>query len=386
MGLVRGEDVILTTTQNNGVENVQVPFGCARSVTFNISTDFIETSVTESGSFKTFIPSGKQFSGNLEGLVFLDKPEINETRATTTLDLTDIADSGVFPTSGNLYCLIRAFEGSSWVNLFFTSTGTFANFAAFLTYMNNGINSGATGYTSTISGNALIITARSGLGNSMNGNACQCQWSISSTPQTNIDSYFSGGVNGYFPSKISLGWLYDKLLYSELIQLKYYETDDDNHYLQKECNVYIESINETASFDNMVTFTAQFKGNGTPTITYGALFVCNLPTGLNATAITSTSAVLNWTAVTGGLNYAVDYKLSSSPTWISLTASTTFSYVNLTGLTANSIYDYRVRTNCGVEGTSGFASAQFTTTLSSIQTESGIDLTTENSIILTTEN
>ena len=263
--------MILTTTQNNGVENVQVPFGCARSVTFDISTDFIETSVTQSGAFKTFLPSGKQFSGNIEGLVFLDKPQTNETRATTTLDLTDISDSGIFPTSGELYALIRAFEPLGWVNLFATSTGTFATFADFLTYLNNGINSGPTGYTSTISGNALIITARPGLGDDINGYACQCAWSLSSTPQTNIDTDFLGGVDGYNPSKISIGWFYDKLLYSELIQLRYYETDDDNHFLQKQCNVYIESINETSSFDNMVTFTATFKGNGTPTITYGEI-------------------------------------------------------------------------------------------------------------------
>jgi len=271
MGLVRGEDVILSTPINQSGTNVQVPFACARSVTFDISTDFIETSVTESGSFKTFIPSGKQFSGNIEGLVFLDKPAIAETRATATLDLSDIADSGIFPTSGELYALIRAFEPLGWVNLFGTSTGTFATFADFLTYLNNGINTGITGYTSTISSNALIITARPGLGNDINGNACQCSWSLSSTPQTNINNDFLGGVDAYNPSKISMGWMYDKILSGEIIQLKYYETDDNNHYLQKLCNVYIESINETASFDNIVTFTASFKGNGTPTITYGEI-------------------------------------------------------------------------------------------------------------------
>jgi hypothetical protein len=270
MGLVRGEDVILTTTQNNGVENVQVPFGCARSVTFDISTDFIETSVTESGAFKTFLPSGKQFSGNIEGLVFLNIPAVTEIRATTTLDLTDISDSGIFPTSGNLFCLIRAFE-PGWLNLFLTTTGTFTTFADFLTYMNNGINAGSTGYTSTISGNALIITARSGLGDDINGYNAECNWSIIGTPQTDLDSPFAGGANGYFPDKLGIGWMYDKLLNSELIQLRYYETDDDNHYLQKFCEVYIESINETSSFDNMVTFTASFKGNGTPTITYGEI-------------------------------------------------------------------------------------------------------------------
>jgi len=271
MGLVRGEDVILTTTQNNGVENVQVPFGCARSVTFDISTDFIETSVTESGAFKTFLPSGKQFSGNIEGLVFLDKPAIAEVKATTTLNLTDIADSGEFPTDGNLFCLIRAFEITGWVNLFVTSFGTFANFAAFLTYMNDGINAGVSGYQSVISGNSLIITARPGLGSIINGYNSQCSYEFNPAPGAEIDSTFAGGVNGYFPDKLGIGWMYDKLLNSELIQLRYYETDDDNHYLQKQCNVYIESINETSSFDNMVTFTASFKGNGTPTITYGEI-------------------------------------------------------------------------------------------------------------------
>jgi len=271
MGLVRGEDVILSALISQEGTVVPVPFGCARSVTFDISTDFIETSGIDSGNFKTFLPSGKQFSGNIEGLVFLDKPVILETRATTTLDLTAIADSGIFPTSGNLFCLIRAFEPSFWVNLFFTTTGTFANFTDFITFMNNGINAGVTGYTSVISGNSLIITARPGLGDNINGNACQCSWSLAGVPQSDINNDFTGGIDGYNPSKISLGSMYDKIISGEKIFLKYYETDDANHYLQKLCEVYIESINETASFDNMVTFTATFKGNGGPTITYGQI-------------------------------------------------------------------------------------------------------------------
>lgn len=273
MGLVRGEDVILSIPQYQpGIGDVYIPIGCARSVTFDISTDFIETSVIESGAFKTFIPSGKQYSGNIEGLVYLDTPASSETRATTTIDLSNIEDSGIFPTSGNLYALIRAFEPTGWVNLFFTSTGTFANFSAFITYMNNGINAGSSGYTSVISGgNSLTITARPGLGDDINGNACECNWAIGGFYQLPIDSYFSGGVNGYNLSKINLGWLYDKIISGERIQLKYYETDDDNHFLYKICYVYIESINETSSFDNMSTFTAQFKGDGAPNIYYGEI-------------------------------------------------------------------------------------------------------------------
>lgn len=271
MGLVRGEDVILSIAEyQDGVGEVYVPIGCARSVTFDISTDFIETSVTESGAFKTFLPSGKQFSGNIEGLAFLDKPKTAETRATVTCDLTEISDAVTFPTTGELFCLVRVSE-PPFIILFVTSTGTFASFADFLTYMNNGINAGGTGYTSVISGNSLIVTAKPGLNSNINGALCQFQYSISAGPTQNIDNYFSGGVAGYFPAKISLGLLYSKIVSGELFQIKYYETDDENHFLQKLCNVYIESINETASFDNMVTFTAQFKGNGLPSITYGEI-------------------------------------------------------------------------------------------------------------------
>lgn len=269
MGLVRGEDVILSIAEYQaGVGYVYLPIACARSITFDISTDFIETSVTESGAFKTFIPSGKQYSGSIEGLVFLDKPSLTEVRATTTLDLTDIADSGIFPTSGDLYSLIRAYEGA-WVDLFVTAIGTFANFSAFINYMNAGINAGGTGYTSVISGNTLIITARPGLGDLINGEACECQWSIGATPQAIINSYFAGGVDSYFPAKFNMGLMYSKIISGEILGLKYYETDDNNHFLQKQCEIYIESINETSSFDNMATFTAQFKGTGAPTITYG---------------------------------------------------------------------------------------------------------------------
>jgi hypothetical protein len=251
----------------NGVGYVYIPIACARSVTFDISTDFIETSVTESGAFKTFLPSGKQYSGNIEGLVFLDKPKVSEVRATTTLDFTDLADSDLFPSEGDIFASITVGEPSSTVTLYFTTTGTFATFADFLSNLNTGINSGISGYTSVISGNTLIITARPTLGATINGSVCSCQFAGGISPD--IENTFSGGVTGYFPAKYSLGLMYSKIVTGEELGLRYYETDDDNHFLQKQCNVFIESINETSSFDNMVTFSATFKGNGLPTITYG---------------------------------------------------------------------------------------------------------------------
>jgi hypothetical protein len=87
---------------------------------------------------------------------------------------------------------------------------------------------------------------------------------------------------------------------------------------------------------------------------------CGSPTGLVSSGITSSAATVSWTAVSGATSYAVDYKLNSSGTWTVATASTVSTSVNLTGLTASSLYDWRVSTTCA-SGTSGFAQAQFTT-------------------------
>ncbi len=90
-------------------------------------------------------------------------------------------------------------------------------------------------------------------------------------------------------------------------------------------------------------------------------FVCNAPAGLTSSVITASGATVSWTAVSGAASYAVDYKLNSSGTWISAATATTATSAALSGLTSSSLYDWRVSTNCGANGTSGFSAAQFTT-------------------------
>ncbi|MBI5858652.1 MAG: fibronectin type III domain-containing protein [Sphingobacteriales bacterium] len=92
---------------------------------------------------------------------------------------------------------------------------------------------------------------------------------------------------------------------------------------------------------------------------------CNAPTGLTSSAITSSSATVSWTAVSGAANYDVDYKLASSGTWINSITGTTATSRNITGLTASSLYDWRVRANCGASGSSAYSQAQFTTSAAS---------------------
>jgi len=94
--------------------------------------------------------------------------------------------------------------------------------------------------------------------------------------------------------------------------------------------------------------------------TIGTPVACGDPSGLNATAITTSSATVNWSAVGGALNYDVDYKAASSGTWINTATGTTSLSVNLSGLSSSTVYDWRVKANCS-GGSGNYVSSQFTT-------------------------
>ena len=88
---------------------------------------------------------------------------------------------------------------------------------------------------------------------------------------------------------------------------------------------------------------------------------CSAPNNLVSSIVTSTGATVSWTAVSGASNYSVDYKNTSTSTWTVVTASTTSTTVNITGLSAYTTYDWRVKTNCTNGSSSTYSAAQFTT-------------------------
>jgi len=92
----------------------------------------------------------------------------------------------------------------------------------------------------------------------------------------------------------------------------------------------------------------------------GTAPTCAQPSGLTTSNITGNSATTSWTAVSGASSYDVDYKTSASSTWTAAATATTSTSVNLSGLAASTIYDWRVRTNCS-SSSSAYATAQFTT-------------------------
>jgi Secretion system C-terminal sorting domain/Fibronectin type III domain len=89
---------------------------------------------------------------------------------------------------------------------------------------------------------------------------------------------------------------------------------------------------------------------------------CNAPAGLTSAGITASGASISWAAVSGAANYDVDYKLNTSATWVNAATATAATSATLSGLTASSLYDWRVRANCTAVGlSSAYTQAQFTT-------------------------
>jgi hypothetical protein len=71
---------------------------------------------------------------------------------------------------------------------------------------------------------------------------------------------------------------------------------------------------------------------------------CDKPSNLQSTNITATAAKLSWSAITCGVGYSLQYRKTGTTTWTTVTVSSaTFT---LSGLTANTNYDWEVATIC----------------------------------------
>lgn len=87
---------------------------------------------------------------------------------------------------------------------------------------------------------------------------------------------------------------------------------------------------------------------------------CSTPSGLSTSGITTSSATANWNSVSGAISYNVDYKQSSSGSWINIASGITSTSWNLSGMSSSTSYDWRVRTNCS-SGSSGYVQTTFST-------------------------
>jgi hypothetical protein len=86
---------------------------------------------------------------------------------------------------------------------------------------------------------------------------------------------------------------------------------------------------------------------------------CSQPSNTEATFITTSSAVLSWSGVQEAFDYTVQYRRGLSGTWITAGTTTGTSW-SLSGLLANSEYQWKVKASC-----SDFSSEAVFTTLGS---------------------
>lgn len=113
------------------------PYACARSADFSLVTEFLETTVTGSGNWKTFKPTVHSFSQTIDGIISLNVsanlslPELHglqiaKTKILTRIILTSVAGD-VY--TREAYCYIESatdtgsFDGIATFRISFKGTG-----------------------------------------------------------------------------------------------------------------------------------------------------------------------------------------------------------------------------------------------------------------------
>lgn len=224
MGKVKGEDVILYIQDISTYPNkCPDPIACGRSITFNIDQDMIETSITGNGRFRTYVPGAASVTANIEGLV-----NILHTEQITVTGTITYVSSNEFTIDQEIDCI----QADSMIIL--DGGGVFDQ-APFQCVLVNYFG-GATHVA--INGTLPVF------------------------------SPFSGTLT-YTKYFFTMERMYDAITNGSLLYFDFYETDDEGHYLKKTFEGYINSLSEVASFDNIVTFSADITANGIPTIDYG---------------------------------------------------------------------------------------------------------------------
>jgi len=112
--------------------------------------------------------------------------------------------------------------------------------------------------------------------------------------------------------------------------------------------------NITGNASNVINGTGGGSGGGG-----GGSATCDKPSATSTQVLSSTSAKVTWTAMPQASNYQLRYRQLGTTSWTN--ALTTISEKTITGLTASTTYQYRIRTKCP-SGWSGFTAIETFTT------------------------
>ena len=92
-----------------------------------------------------------------------------------------------------------------------------------------------------------------------------------------------------------------------------------------------------------------------------ATSICNAPTGISLSLVTSNSATLSWTAIAGIASYNIQYRIIGTTTWTTINTITNSKV--LTGLTPSKNYEFQIQTVCNTTSSSAYSAISNFTTL-----------------------
>jgi hypothetical protein len=339
------------------------PVSCA-NVKISLSTDGGQTfptvlaaSTANDGTEALVIPNTPTTTARIKveavGNIFFDISNANFTITAGSAcgTATGLASSSITTTSANVSWGGVSGATSYAVDYKLNSSGTWTSFATAQTATTASFTGLASG---SLHDWRIIATCASGVGAAAAAQfttqaVCVAPAGLSSTPAATTATVSWGAVTA------ATSYAVEYKLNSDIAWTSFSTA-------QAGTSASLTGLTASTLYDWRVSATCP---SGTTTATQAqftttAVPVCNAPTGLSSTPA-STTASVSWTAASGAVSYKVEYKLNSSGTWTTFSTAQTGVSASLTGLTASTLYDWRVTTNCS-SGSSTAAAAQFTTT------------------------
>ena len=170
-------------------------------------------------------------------------------------------------------------------------------------------------------------------------------------------------VTGLSPTSVTVSWLAVSGAVSYNIQYRIVGTGTWSPTTSATNSVTITGLTPGANYEFQVEVVCATGTSGySSSVTFTtASVICGAPSGLNVTGVGTTTATLNWSAVTGAVSYGIVYRMVGTTAW-SYTTSTTTS-VAISGLVAGTTYQFKVQSYCAAADSSDYTSyALFTTT------------------------
>jgi hypothetical protein len=88
---------------------------------------------------------------------------------------------------------------------------------------------------------------------------------------------------------------------------------------------------------------------------------CDAPTDLNISNVTASSVTINWNPMPNAVSYTLEYKPDYLSVYTVVTPDITGTSHTLTGLSAGTFYNFRIKTNCAGSSSCGYSIGAFST-------------------------